>query len=68
MAVLIVRDIRDEHLGKLTFDFVDEQVEKERLEVLIAQENEERRQKNLLMKQQQQQDDRINATKPFSQQ
>ncbi len=56
VALLIVRDIRDQNLGKLTFDFVDEQVEKERLEELIAQENEERRQKNLLMKQQKQQD------------
>lgn len=56
VALLIVRDIRDQHLGKLTFDFVDEQVEKERLEVLIAQENEERRQKNLLMKQQKRQE------------
>ena len=55
VALLIVRDIRDQHLGKLTFDFVDEQVEKERLEVLIAQENEERRQKSLLMKQQKRQ-------------
>ena len=54
VALLIVRDIRDQHLGKLTFDFVDEQVEKERLEALVAQENEERRQKNSLMKQQQQ--------------
>lgn len=54
VALLIVRDIRDQHLGKLTFDFVDEQVEKERLEALIAQENEERRQQNLLMKKQQQ--------------
>ena len=53
VALLIVRDVRDQHLGKLTFDFVDKQVEKERLEVLIAQENEERRQKNLLMKHQQ---------------
>ena len=58
VALLIVRDVRDQHLGKLTFDFVDEQVEKERLEVLIAQENEERRQKNLLMKQQKQQQDK----------
>ena len=54
VALLIVRDIRDQYLGKLTFDFVDEQIEKERLEALVAQENEERRQKNLLMKQQQQ--------------
>ncbi len=29
VAELIVRDIRDQHLGKLTFDFVDEQLEKE---------------------------------------
>ncbi len=29
VAELIVRDIRSQHLGKLTFDFVDEQLEKE---------------------------------------
>lgn len=32
VAELIVRDIRSEHLGKLTFDFVDEQIEKENME------------------------------------
>ena len=55
VALLIVRDIRDQHLGKLTFDFVDKKKKKERLEALIAQENEERRQKSLLMKQQKRQ-------------
>ncbi|HWL23680.1 MAG TPA: ribosome biogenesis GTPase YlqF [Ureibacillus sp.] len=29
VAELIVRDIREQHLGKLSFDFVDEQIEKE---------------------------------------
>lgn len=29
VSELIVRDIRSQHLGKLTFDFVDEQLEKE---------------------------------------
>ncbi|WP_107942279.1 ribosome biogenesis GTPase YlqF [Metasolibacillus fluoroglycofenilyticus] len=29
VAELIVRDIRSQHLGKLTFDFVDEQLEKD---------------------------------------
>ncbi|WP_431029454.1 ribosome biogenesis GTPase YlqF [Lysinibacillus sp. LZ02] len=32
VSELIVRDIRSLHLGKLTFDFVDEQMEKELLE------------------------------------
>ncbi|ATP39333.1 ribosome biogenesis GTPase YlqF [Solibacillus sp. R5-41] len=32
VALLIVRDIRNQHLGKLTFDFVEEQIEKEQLE------------------------------------
>ena len=45
VALLIVRDIRDQHLGKLTFDFVDEQIEKEQLEERIRIENEERRQR-----------------------
>ena len=31
VALLIVRDIRSQNLGKLTFDFVDEQIEKEQL-------------------------------------
>ncbi|WP_042471875.1 ribosome biogenesis GTPase YlqF [Bacillus ndiopicus] len=31
VAELIVRDIRSQHLGKLTFDFVDEQLEREAL-------------------------------------
>ncbi|MEO4053544.1 ribosome biogenesis GTPase YlqF [Solibacillus sp. CAU 1738] len=31
VAELVVRDIRSQHLGKLTFDFVDEQLEKEAL-------------------------------------
>lgn len=32
VAELIVRDIRDQHLGKLSFDIVDEELEKESLE------------------------------------
>ena len=32
VALLIVRDIRGQNLGQLTFDFVDEQLEKEQLE------------------------------------
>ncbi|MEK4424409.1 ribosome biogenesis GTPase YlqF [Solibacillus sp. FSL K6-1523] len=32
VALLIVRDIRSQNLGKLTFDFVDEQIEKEQLQ------------------------------------
>ena len=56
VALLIVRDIRDQYLGKLTFDFVDEQIEKEHLEVRIAEENEERRKRNILLKQQRQQE------------
>lgn len=58
VAVLIIRDIRDEYLGKLTFDFVEDQVEKEKLEVLIQQENEERKQRNQLMRQQKQQEEK----------
>ena len=53
VAVLIVRDIRDLNLGKLTFDFVDEQVEKEQYEARVAEENEQRRLANLEMKRQQ---------------
>ena len=53
VAVLIVRDIRGQNLGKLTFDFVEEQVEKEHHELLVQQENEERKVKNKMMKQQQ---------------
>ena len=34
VAQLIVRDIRGLQLGKLTFDFVDEQLEKETTEQL----------------------------------
>ena len=56
VAVLIVRDIRDLNLGKLTFDFVDEQIEKEQLAEAIAQENEERRLKNIELKRQKQQE------------
>lgn len=33
VAELIVRDIRSQHLGKVTFDFVDEQLEKENMEL-----------------------------------
>ncbi|MEG0439820.1 ribosome biogenesis GTPase YlqF [Solibacillus cecembensis] len=32
VALLIVRDIRNQNLGKLTFDFVEEQIEKEQLQ------------------------------------
>lgn len=52
VAVLVVRDIRDQHLGKLTFDFVEEQKQKEQLAELIEQENEERRRKNDEMRRQ----------------
>ena len=53
VALLIIRDIRGENLGKLTFDFVEEQVAKEHHELLVQQENEERKVKNKMMKQQQ---------------
>ena len=43
VSVLVVRDIRDQNLGKLTFDFVEEQIEKEQLAEAIEIENEERR-------------------------
>ena len=43
VSVLVVRDISDQHLGKLTFDFVEEQIEKEQLAEAIEIENEERR-------------------------
>ena len=43
VSVLVVRDIREQHLGKLTFDFVEEQIEKEQLAEAIEKENEERR-------------------------
>lgn len=56
VSVLIVRDIRNQHLGKLTFDFVEEQVEKERHDLLVAQENEERRKKLIELKRQKQQE------------
>ncbi|MER2000720.1 MAG: ribosome biogenesis GTPase YlqF [Lysinibacillus sp.] len=52
VAVLIVRDIRDLNLGKLTFDFVEEQIEKEEFEARVAEENEQRRIKNIEMKRQ----------------
>ena len=52
VSVLVVRDIRDQHLGKVTFDFVSEQIEKEKLEKLIELENEERRKKNEEMRRQ----------------
>lgn len=56
VAFRIVRDIRDEHLGKLTFDFVEDQVAKEHHELLVQQENEERKKRNKLLKQQQKQE------------
>lgn len=52
VAVLIVRDIRDLNLGKLTFDFVEEQIEKELFEARVAEENEQRRLQNIEMKRQ----------------
>lgn len=52
VALLIVRDIRDLNLGKLTFDFVDEQIEKEEYEARVAEENEQRRLMNLEIKRQ----------------
>ena len=52
VALLVVRDIRDLHLGKLTFDSVAEQVEKEELEQRIAEENEQRRLLNMESKKQ----------------
>ena len=52
VALLVIRDIRDLHLGRITFDFVDEQLEKEDLERRIAEENEERRRMNIEMKKQ----------------
>ncbi|MER1984740.1 MAG: ribosome biogenesis GTPase YlqF [Solibacillus sp.] len=56
VALLIVRDIRDQHLGKLTFDFVEEQVEKEQLAEAIEKENEERRRLNAEARRQKQQE------------
>lgn len=45
IAEVIVRDIRNEHLGKLTFDFVDEfeakEIEKEQLKELEAERKKE---------------------------
>ena len=52
VALLVVRDIRDLHLGKLTFDSVAEQVEKEELEQRIAEESEQRRLLNIESKKQ----------------
>ena len=52
VALLVVRDIRDQHLGKLTFDSVAEQIEKEELEKRIAEEDEQRRLMNLELKKQ----------------
>ena len=52
VAVLIVRDIRDQNLGQLTFDFVDEQIEKEQLAEAIEKENEERRKKTAELRRQ----------------
>lgn len=61
VALLIVRDIRDQHLGKLTFDFVDEQVEKEQLAEAIEKENEERRRQNAEMRRLQRQKEQENS-------
>ncbi len=54
VSVLIVRDIREQNLGKVTFDFVAEQIEKEKLAEAIAKENEERRLKNQELRRQKQ--------------
>ncbi|AWE06656.1 ribosome biogenesis GTPase YlqF [Lysinibacillus sp. 2017] len=54
VSVLIVRDIREQNLGKLTFDFVAEQIEKEKLAEAIAKENEERRIRNQELRRQKQ--------------
>mgnify|MGYP003449077826 FL=1 len=56
VSVLIVRDIREQNLGKLTFDFVSEQLEKEQLEEAIALENEERRKKTAALNRQKKQE------------
>ena len=61
VALLVVRDIRDQHLGKLTFDFVDEQVEKEQLAEAIEKENEERRRQNAEMRRLQRQKEQENS-------
>ncbi len=53
VALLIVRDIRDQHLGVLTFDFVKEQLEKEKLAAAIEIENEERRKRTAKLRRQQ---------------
>ncbi|MER1955966.1 MAG: ribosome biogenesis GTPase YlqF [Solibacillus sp.] len=53
VAVLIVRDIRDQHLGPITLDFVKEQLEKEKLAAAIEIENEERRKKTAELRRQQ---------------
>lgn len=60
VALLVVRDIRDQHLGKLTLDFVEEQVEKEQLAEAIEKENEERRRQNAEMRRQQRQQEQQN--------
>ncbi|MER2027584.1 MAG: ribosome biogenesis GTPase YlqF [Solibacillus sp.] len=56
VSVLVVRDIREQNLGKLTFDFVSEQLEKEQLEEAIALENEERRKKTAALNRQKKQE------------
>ncbi|MER2115547.1 MAG: hypothetical protein ABS904_07235 [Solibacillus isronensis] len=45
-----------QNLGKLTFDFVSEQLEKEQLEEAIALENEERRKKTAALNRQKKQE------------
>ena len=52
VALLVVRDIRDQHLGKITLDTVAEQIEKEELAKRIAIEDEERRLANIELKKQ----------------
>lgn len=52
VSLLIVRDLREQNLGKVTFDFVDEQIEKEQLAEAIEKENEERRKKTAELRRQ----------------
>ncbi|OCS87655.1 ribosome biogenesis GTPase YlqF [Caryophanon tenue] len=46
VALLIVRDLRAEYLGRITFDFVEEAVAEEERQAAIAEEDAERRRQN----------------------
>lgn len=52
VALLIVRDIRAEHLGRLTFDLVEHALAEEKRQEAIAAEDAERRAQNKQRKQQ----------------